>query len=229
MNKCVSISCTFAVLLIAVGLVVLARTQAPVAHFQGGLRKMLPTSVAEWHAEEKPIAETEEMQKAVGRILNYDEGVFITYTWGTRQVSVYLAYWSPGKMNYREVASHTPDVCWVGAGWNRKNMSIVPRLPIGETLAPPGEARVFEMQGKEQYVWFWHVIGSSVQSYRTGSKPAWYATVTDVFTRGLKQREEQFFIRISANEPLDNLLADPLLPAILEGLPLPRTPKQNGS
>jgi hypothetical protein len=70
-----------------------------------------------WTVEYKPIADTPEMKKAVAELLNYDDAVYAVYSNGTRHLSVYIAYWTPGKMAQRLVAGHTPDVCWVGAGW----------------------------------------------------------------------------------------------------------------
>jgi len=35
------------------------------------------------------------------------------------QLTVYVAYWSPGRRRQR-VASHTPDACWPGSGWMAK-------------------------------------------------------------------------------------------------------------
>jgi hypothetical protein len=208
------------VLVVASGLVIFSTQDAPPSKFHGKVQEFLP-EVPGWIREERPIAETEEMRKAVGSILNYDQGVLMHYTRGGTRLMAYVAYWSPGKMNYREVASHTPDVCWIEAGWQRKAMGLTPSLAaIDGRRLPSGEARTFEINGRPEYVWFWHVIGDRTHFYRTGSKPAWHATLFDSFRWGLRQQEEQFFIRISANEPLENLLRDPLLLTILSKLPL---------
>lgn len=191
-------------------------------HFKGGLRKLLSPTPSGWEAKECPMADTEEMRRAVGVILNYDEGILMRYIRGTTRLDVYVAYWSPGKMNYREVASHTPDVCWVAAGWERTAISHLESITVGKRKLFEGEARTFVLNGNVEYVWFWHVIDDRVHSYHTGGLPAWYSTFTDIISWGLDQRKEQFFIRISANQPLEALLAEELLPSILDRLPIPR-------
>jgi len=70
-----------------------------------------------WSASQRPVADTEEMTRAVAELLNYDGGGFVTYANGDLQISIYAAYWKPGRMSPRLVATHTPDGCWVGNGW----------------------------------------------------------------------------------------------------------------
>lgn len=93
----------------------------PPRTFQGSVKDLLPPAeiVARdgWKVDYLPIADTPEAKAKVDELLNYDDAVFAVYTRGTEQVAIYLAYWAPGKMSHRLVAGHTPDVCWVGAGW----------------------------------------------------------------------------------------------------------------
>ncbi len=114
--------------------------------------------------------------------------------------SFYAAYWQPGKMSHRLVASHTPDVCWVGGGW---------RCVIRgtESLSGPQgslevQHRVFEQGGRVEHVMFCHLVGGRELSYRTGQEPPWHAVFTDIFKHGTRQREEQLFLRISSNRPV---------------------------
>jgi hypothetical protein len=67
----------------------------------------------------------------------------------------------------------------------------------------------------------WHLVGNESKSYGTESSPPWYSAVADVFKKGLNQRDEQFFIRISANSPLESLMHDSPLPLVLNNLPWP--------
>ncbi len=215
----------FAVLLLsAIGLVVYGGRQIAPPRFAGGLEALLPAASAGWVSVPRDIAETEEMRQAVGEILNYTEGVLRDYVRDGRRISVYIAYWSPGRMNYREVASHTPDVCWPAAGWHKTAAATLSPFTLGEAMIPGGEGRVFRNAAGTEHVWFWHVVGERVHSYGTGYKPAWHAMFTDIFRWGLNQREEQFFIRISSNEPLEQQLAEPVLQQMLAKLPFPVEP-----
>ncbi len=219
-------------LAVAVGLVCYGAARKTERTFYGKLADILPPAPSGWTKTAKPIADTTEMQEAVGELLNFDDGAFVDYRHGADRLSVYIAYWTPGKMSARLVAGHTPDVCWIGGGWKRvapeateqRKDRTTEREDIGTSGAPllqTAERRVFELNGHREHVWFWHVVGERVQSYGNQATPPWYAVFTDLLTQGLSQRKEQFFIRLSSNVPMDSADLAPVLPDILEILPLP--------
>ena len=215
------LSLTLAPLLIlcAIGLIVVGARQTPERRFLGELKDLLPPPPSGWTMKEKAIAETPEMQKAVGEILNFDDGIFVDYLGpGGERLSVYLAYWAPGRMSHRLVATHTPDVCWVAGGWYKQQ--------AGDTSAelpdiPVGEARIFTAQGSPEHVWFWHLVGRESKRYGTGKSPPWHAAITDILRKGLNQREEQLFIRLSSDRPLQPFIGQAPLRDILATIPWP--------
>lgn len=227
---------TFGLLIAAIILVVYGSTQLPEPRFTGRLHDLLPAAPSGWTMKEKPIADSEELKQAVGELLNYDDGVFVDYTnTSGDRLSVYIAYWTPGKMSHRLVAGHTPDICWEAAGWIKTKAGPTPELSIRSasshslelptsTQIPPGEDRIFTAQATTEYVWFWHIVGDHIKSYGTGYTPKWYAPLTDLLEQGLNQREEQFFIRLSSKTPLLKLDSGPLLPEVLARLPWPASP-----
>lgn len=225
-------------LISAIGLVTYGSLQVPTPKFHGNLRDLLPPPPPGWTIKDKPIADSPELKEAVAEILNFDDGVFVDYTQGTTRLSVYIAYWRPGRMSHRLVAAHTPDVCWVNGGWKKELAGPTPPLTIAEDGsvklflntanhgAPPreipaGEARIFSAHGNPEHVWFWHLVGQESKSYSSGGAPPWYASIMDLFTKGLNQRDEQFFIRLSSNVPLQELQKEPVLPVVLGHLPWP--------
>lgn len=144
--------------------------------------------------KEKPIAESAEMKEAVAELLNFDDGVFVDYTQGITRLSVYIAYWQPGRMSHRLIAGHTPDVCWVGGGWKKVHAGSTTAsavtaaydaqlnllLSVATTQAhaiPTGEGRTFTEQGTTKHVWFWHLVDQESKSYGTGTPTPWYATI----------------------------------------------------
>jgi len=95
----------------AVGLFIYGDTQVPAPEFTGKLKDLLPPSPSGWTMKEKPIADTPEIQQAVGELLNFSDGVFADYTNAAGdRLSVYIAYWVPGKMLYPLIDNHTPDI-----------------------------------------------------------------------------------------------------------------------
>lgn len=136
------------VLLTGLALVLLGTRPPPPRTFQGSVKDLLPdpelVARAGWKVDFQPIADTPEMKAKVDELLNYDDAVFTVYTKGSERLSVYIAYWAPGKMSHRLVAGHTPDVCWVGAGWRiveAKSMELSAKCgaPIRRTSLAQGD------------------------------------------------------------------------------------------
>lgn len=182
------------------------------------LEDVLPRSLAGWFVEDRPIADTEIMQNAVGEILNFDEAIFRAYKRGGIEFSVYLAYWEPGKMSHRLVAGHTPDVCWVAAGWKCTALEFGrTKTFAGQDLAP-AQWRIFEGSNTIQHVLYWHFSGTELIHYDRAGPPPISAVFRDLFNKGLNQRLEQYFIRISSNVPFEEIWNDPGFQAVIDSL-----------
>ena len=81
-------------------------------------------------------------------------------------MSVYAAYWGPGKMPVQLVASHTPDRCWVENGWKSGAVKHDAGLGAGGTMPRPGEWRTFLAPDRELLnVQFWHLVSSKTYDY----------------------------------------------------------------
>ena len=176
----------------------------PVPVFRGDLRALLPAAaeVPGWTVQEQDIAETPEMKRAVDEILNYDQALFVNYIKGAERISVYIAYWKPGKMPSRLVRGHTPDVCWVGGGWEIVSAGQALPFVASGPIAFPTEQRHMRHGNRDEWVVFWHhVMGQRIRN--SSQPPPWYAAITDVFRRGLDQRNEQIFVRVSAPTPME--------------------------
>jgi len=219
-----------AVLAVAVGLIAIGGMRPRERTFAGTLKELLPQAgeLPEWSIAYHPVAETAELQKMVDEMLNFDDAVYAIYTRGEMRISIYAAYWAPGKMSHRLIAGHTPDICWVGAGWvglkaetgsrsvqvggfhhetheRNENGPSGTEARIDKSGTVPAmtmEYRVFQLGGQTEYVVFDQIVGGRSMSYGTGGLPPWYGFLSDVWARGFRQREEQFFLRISSNRPL---------------------------
>lgn len=202
------------ILAFAAGLVIYA-TQSPLPRtFHGDVKELLPSpeELAGWTVEYRPIADTPEVQAKVAELLNYDSAVFAIYTRGATRVSIYLAYWTPGKMMYRDVGGHTPDNCWVNAGWKIESAAGLKTL-----TAPNGacylhtEHRVFTASGAREHMLFWHIVGGVSEYWRNGWPPPMLDALTDLPRMGRRMRAEQFFVRISSNVPVERWESEGLL------------------
>lgn len=190
------------VVLIAATLILLRGHSAMEAKFTGKISDLFPSEreLIGWVVIDAPIADTPEMKRRVNEVLNYDDAGYRIYTKGNQRISVYLAYWHPGKMLVRSVAHHTPDVCWTLAGWQCTQRDTITGVRL--TDIDHAEHRIFRRGDQIEHVVFWHLAGGEVVSYNTGWMPPWHATITDTFKWGLEQKQEQIFLRISSNQPL---------------------------
>lgn len=186
------------------------------------LSEWLPPAPAGWTSMDKPIAESEEVRQAVDELLNFSDGVFRVYRKNERELSVYIAYWEPGKMDPRLVAVHSPDVCWVAGGWAMATAPEhwAPRSSAGNSLGL-GELRTFAHSGNTQNVVFWHLVGGLPSGFmgrtvRGGSFWSWEKIMMN--PRAI--RREQWFIRLSTNGRLTDFEADPLWNALIDQLSL---------
>lgn len=211
----------------ALGLLVLGSRPPPEKIFYGTVKDLLPTidGLSGWTVEYHPIADTPEMKAKVTELLNYDDAVFAVYRKGTARLSVYIAYWAPGKMSHRLVAGHTPDVCWVGGGWKileAKSKVVLTNGQSGRVL--PAEKRAMAINGRIEHVVFWHLLDGEVKSYDTQGTAPWYAMFSDLLIRKFNQQPEQYFIRISSNVPVEAWPSMEVYRRLMGGLPLANTP-----
>lgn len=195
------------ILLAGIVLFLVGLTPPPPRTFHGSVKDLLPKieDMPGWKVEYLPIADTPEMQAKVDQELNYDDAVFAVYTRGAERVSVYIAYWTPGKMPHRLVATHTPDVCWVLGGWKTEAAESGMQLAAGGGwMLVPCESREMTLNGNREHVLFWHIANGESVSYGTQGVAPWHAFITDLFSRNLDQRPEQFFVRISSPRSLES-------------------------
>ncbi len=201
----------FAAGMVVLSLGVLAQWAASVQVEQPRMLEMslgqrLPAALEGWLVVEQPIADTPEMKKAVGALLNYDDAVFRIYRRGALQFAVYVAYWGPGRMPRREVASHTPDVCWALNGWVPTLSDLGKVIQVEQQKLRPAQFRVFSMNAQPpQYVLFWHLADGELVTYQNGRGVGWLATATDLFRFGIWLKPEQVFVRISSDTPFEQL------------------------
>ena len=187
-------------------MVILSETKRASRTLTRSLESMIPApaELPGWQCEVLPVADTLEMKKAMTELLNYDDGIFVVFTRGTVRIRVYVAYWSPGRMAQRLVAGHTPDTCWIGAGWYCLRRSTNADLALGSgPRLLPAQQREMSMDGQTETVVFWHVVDGRVSPYADSATPPWHAMVTDLWTDGLQQCEEQYFVRLSSPSALD--------------------------
>ncbi|WP_309396749.1 exosortase-associated EpsI family protein [Cerasicoccus maritimus] len=194
---------------------------SPPKTMTGDLKEQIVSEYDGWKIEDRPLAETEAMEETVEGILNFSQAVYRTYERGSTRISVYVAYWEPKMMPVRLVQSHTPDVCWVRSGWTlipEESGFSVPCSVEGEELFN-AERRTLEKDNHTEYVAYWHVLGDQLYVNRTkpGQWDRWDPIKT-LFTYGLHQQREQFFIRINSNKPIDEIWDLPLMQDILKEL-----------
>jgi hypothetical protein len=199
------------VLILAVAVILQAWPHPKTIHVprEQPLTEYLPKNAGDWKGADQAMAGTEALEGRVEEILRYDEAVLRKYTKDSREFTVYISYWSPGKIPSREVAFHIPDKCWVFAGWKRQFLDTAYECKVDGLTLPYGQYRIFDSEGGRQHVLYWHLYDGNVILYNAGDSPDNLSMLTDLLKRGIHQRGEQYFIRVASSSPLAELWSDP--------------------
>lgn len=182
----------------------------------------VPTSASGWHGRNVPLGANEFVANEVEKVLNYDEVVNREFTRGGQTFAVYVAYWGAGKMPTRLVASHTPDRCWTENGMLCLEMKFKQPGTFEGIALQPAEWRKFEAArgGKSIYVLYWHLVEGRLYDYgnRFNAVPSPLLWWKDAVQQAFLGSREQYFIRLTSSEPLENLWHDPGFAEVVRGL-----------
>jgi hypothetical protein len=160
-------------------------------------------SMPGWSVTVSSVADTPELERRTVRILRYDEAVVRTYQKGSHRISIYAAYWLPGKVPFGDVHDHTPDTCWVTNGWVCLSRQDSARLPApGGNETVPYHGRLFKLNHREEHVAFWHLVNGDVTGV-PGTNTGPNRNLRTLLRA--QPRHEQIFVRISSNTPIESL------------------------
>lgn len=181
-------------------------------------KSKLPSDLDDWDWIDPPLSESEEVLKVIDRDLAFDEGLYRVYISGEVMVAVWAAYWSPGKVDVRDVQWHVPDSCWVNGGWNiDQGLDDYPlAFPNGRKLIS-GKYRLMEKNGGKVHVAFWHLVGGN--NLKITRNAGSLIELPEIISQtGFQSQDEQFFFRISSTHAFEDLMTDPGFRKIVESL-----------
>jgi hypothetical protein len=186
------------------------------------LARSIPSDPTGWISHDEPLGADDFLAGEVKTILNYDDMVNRVYVRGDDTFGVYAAYWQPGKMPTRMVASHTPDRCWTENGWHCVAMKFhQPESVSGQPLMP-AEWRQFMPPGGGApiYVLYWMVVDGRLYDYgrRFNQIPDPWLWWKDAMQQAVRGEREQYFVRVTSNRPIESLRDDPGFVAVMRSL-----------
>lgn len=188
--------------------------------FTGQLEDVVPRAVIGWQSKDLPLADSAAGLQSVRGVLNYDQVVQRLFTKADTQLIVYVAYWQPGRVSLVDAGSHNPDSCWVNAGCERLERDYAQVAKVNDRPLLPFEHGLYRSpQGQSIHAIFWHLVNGEPNRYDE-QKIGWREGLAgrieraslvakDFRERGLDQRREQMFVRLSSNKSPKELLADP--------------------
>jgi len=186
------------------------------------LKQAVSLALEGWNGRDVPLGANEFISGEVEKVLNYDEVLNRVYGRDGESFGVYIAYWGAGKMPTRLVASHTPDRCWTENGWRCLEMKFKTAENFEGAALQPAEWRVFEPPrgGSPTYVMYWHLVEGRIYDYgeRFNNVPDPLRWWKDAVQQAMLGSREQYFIRLTSSEPLENLWSDPGFAEMLRGL-----------
>ena len=126
------------------------------------------------------------------------------------EIIIYVAYWRPGQAPVSLVASHTPDACWPGSGWQAVPSGVT-RVPlrVNDRVVPEAEYRLFQTERRPQHVWFWHLYDGHPIGYRDPRSATELLRIA--WRYGFRREGDQMFIRVSSNRPWQEIAHEPVI------------------
>ena len=185
------------------------------------LADLLPDAIVGWTVEDLDLGPTESVNERSLRLLNLDDYVHRNYKGEDVEFSVYVAYWTPGKMPVRLVNQHTPDRCWTEVGWTCTDREWNVQRSAGAIDLQPAQWGTYTIRDHEQKTYFWHLVGGEAFWYggdRLNTRTSITTVIENFLKLGFNQAREQFFIRIIYNGDRDTLWQDPAFIDIMQRL-----------
>lgn len=183
------------------------------------MREIVPSQVSGWLVQDESLGATEAVSAAAVKILNLDDYAYRRFQRGGKSFTIYAAYWAPGRMPARAVASHTPDRCWTENGMRCIDMRFRVPLMLGSRALLPAECRSFVAAAGEKptHVAYWHTVEGRLYDYgaRFNAVPSPWLWWKDTLAQAAYGSREQLFVRIASDTPLEELWNDPGFQAVM--------------
>lgn len=214
----------FAALLIGVAVNMHPKTAHTTFSAAYPLSRLSPAAPKGWIMKESPLASTELMVGETLRTLNLTDYFYRTYSHEGMEVRIYVAYWSAGQLDPREVWAHQPDHCWTANGGiilERDDSRILAARGVDQSC--PALFRVFQFPTGREEVVFWHLIGGHVSGFdwtdRSPMGSRWRHLLDSLHQNSFGfAPKEQLVVRISTNRSIDALLQSRLWPPMVDSL-----------
>lgn len=180
---------------------------------RGRLADLVVRAVDGWTVSDERLGPTEVVSQSVLKNLNLDDYVYRRFQRGALEFTVYAAYWGPGKMPTRVVASHTPDRCWTENGMRCLDMRFHERLSVVGRPLLPAEVRTFAgPTGAEKiHVAYWLTVEGKLYDFggRFTAVPSVWLWWKDAVAQAAYGSREQLFVRVASRVPLERLWPEP--------------------
>jgi hypothetical protein len=205
------------------------------------LSQRIVRDVEGWAVSDEPLGLTEAATESALNLLNLDDFVYRRYQRGSVYFTIYVAHWVSGKMPTRLVAIHTPDRCWTENGMQCVELRFSQTYLVRDRKLLPAEWRVFvprqdldeekgwgrsstaAMQGSSGprvHVVYWHLVAGKLYDYgrRFNAVPDPWRWWKDTLEQAAYGSQEQFFIRVASETPIELLFSDPGFQRVLESV-----------
>lgn len=182
------------------------------------LKRAVSGRIGSMTGVDRPLGDTEEVDRASEKILMVTEFLHREYTLGNgTKFTLYISYWEPGREDVYKASTHTPDRCWVKNGW--KNLEEKKRSDYvvtvdGKSLMPAYYREYSIDAGFDSYrrnVLFWFVVDGARYDYKSSDNynPNIAVYLKNLISSVTAKSPEMFFIRIDSADPIEALERDP--------------------
>jgi hypothetical protein len=173
------------------------------------IAEIVPKASNNWTVSDELLGATEAVSQSALKTLNLDDYVYRRFQRGATWYTIYAAYWAPGRMPTRLVASHTPDRCWTENGMRCVEMRFKEVYELNGKRLWGAEERAFTgaTGGEKTFVAYWHLVEGKLYDYgdRFNAIPHPWLWWKDTVAQAVYGSREQLFVRIASNTPIPEL------------------------
>jgi hypothetical protein len=180
---------------------------------------VIPKASNNWTVSDELLGPTEASSQSALKTLNLDDYVYRRFQRGGTWFTIYAAYWAPGRMPTRLVASHTPDRCWTENGMRCVEMNFRQAHELNGKPLFRAEERAFTgaAGGEKTYVAYWHLVEGRLYDYggRFNAIPHPWLWWKDTVAQAMYGSREQVFVRVASNISIGDLWRDADFDAVM--------------
>ena len=146
-----------------------------------------------WEVKELPIGPNEFLEEVTEEILGFSYCRNFRFQRRSECFEVFLAFWGKGNISEREVAGHTPEICYTRQGLNLDRKSEI----SNRTIDIPMWLLEFSHRGESLSLVYFHLADNRVVKHGRSGSPEFSTYLKRLLSGELNFKKRQLLVRLT--------------------------------